>query len=195
MKRLVAVLVLGAVLVGCSSAEPAPPPSAAPESPAAAPAASLPAPQPRPVRVEVAAVGIAGEVMLDGLGLDSTGGHAEPPVEQPQLASWYNRGPRPGEQGPAVVLGHVNGGGRPGIFARLHEVRPGGRVAVVREDQSRIEFEAYRVQTVDKEDFPTNDVYGDVSGSEIRLITCGGELDRANHRYLSNVIVYARLVQ
>jgi sortase (surface protein transpeptidase) len=196
VRRLLVAVLLGAALVGCSATEPSAPPSGVAASLAASAEdpQSLPVPQPRPVKVEVPSVDISGEVMLNGLGLDASGGHAEPPVDQPMLASWYNPGPRPGERGPAVILGHVNGGGQQGIFARLHQVQMGDRIFVTREDGSKIAFEAYRVEKeIDKTKFPANEVYGKVDGSEIRLITCGGELDRKAHRYLSNVIVWARL--
>jgi len=151
--------------------------------------------QPRPVNVSVFARNIDGPVMVDGLGLDARGGHLEPPVEQPMLASWYNLGPRPGAKGPAVILGHVNGGGEQGIFANLKSVVEGDRIEVQREDGTVAAFEVYRTSTIDKNEFPTADVYQNTSGAELRLITCGGTLDRAAHRYLSNVIVWAKLAQ
>jgi LPXTG-site transpeptidase (sortase) family protein len=129
--------------------------------------------------------------MPEGLGTDATGGFAEPPVDKPKLASWYNRGRVPGEMGPAVILGHVNGRGQQGIFANLDKVREGDIIDVERQDGSTIKFKVYRTQTIDKTDFPANEVFADTWSAELRLITCGGTLDRANHRYLSNVIVYA----
>ena len=132
--------------------------------------------------------------MPEGLGLDSSGGHAEPPVEAPQLASWYNLGPRPGEVGPAVILGHVNGSGKPGVFANLHTVEVGDQIVVSREDGSDVAFSVYRIQTIEKTEFPTDEVYGNTEGPEIRLVTCGGDLDRVRHRYLSNIIAYGRLI-
>ena len=133
--------------------------------------------------------------MVDGLGLDASGSHAEPPVEKPTLASWYNLGPRPGEVGPAVVLGHVNGGGKQGIFANLHNSREGDRIVISREDGSDVAFEVYKIRTIDKDAFPKDEVYGNTEGPEIRLITCGGELNRAARSYESNVIVFGRLSQ
>jgi len=37
-------------------------------------------------------------------------------------------------------------------------------------------------------------VYGNTQGSELRLITCGGEFDPDNNYYSDNVVVYAELV-
>ena len=43
-----------------------------------------------------------------------------------------------------------------------------------------------------KDAFPTHEVYGPTPGAELRLITCGGEFDRAARSYRDNVVVYAR---
>ena len=50
-----------------------------------------------------------------------------------------------------------------------------------------------RVEQYPKDRFPTRAVYGDVAGPELRLITCGGELDRAARSYRDNIVVYARM--
>jgi hypothetical protein len=36
-------------------------------------------------------------------------------------------------------------------------------------------------------------VYGPTSDAELRLITCGGDFDRNDRRYVDNVVVDARL--
>ena len=36
-------------------------------------------------------------------------------------------------------------------------------------------------------------IYGDTVDPELRLITCGGVLDRVHHNYLSNRVVFASL--
>jgi hypothetical protein len=40
---------------------------------------------------------------------------------------------------------------------------------------------------------PFKDVYGDVEGAELRLITCGGDLDHQARSYRDNIVVYAAL--
>jgi sortase (surface protein transpeptidase) len=108
-------------------------------------------------------------------------------------AGWFTGAPRPGAPGPAVVLGHVNGGGAAGIFARLHELTGGDEVLVRRTDGTTARFTVTRVDQVAKEHFPTEEVYGDTEGPELRLITCGGSFDRDAGSYRDNVIVYATL--
>lgn len=130
---------------------------------------------------------------LVGVGTDAQNHMQVPPVSQPQQAAWYNRAPTPGALGPSVVLGHVNGDGKQGVFSELSKAQRGQLIDIDRADGTTAIFTVYDVQTVPKDKFPTQDVYGNVPDAQIRLITCGGDLDRAAHNYLSNVIVYGVL--
>ncbi|MBJ7450764.1 MAG: class F sortase, partial [Blastococcus sp.] len=143
-----------------------------------------------PVRVRAPAAGI--DAALTGSGLDAVGGLAVP--GDPSLAGWYDRGPRPGDPGPAVLAGHVDWAGRPAVFQGLPRLAPGNEVVVDRADGSSVRFAVDRVVQVGKDAFPTREVYGPVAGAELRLITCGGTFDRASGSYADNVIVFARLV-
>ncbi|WP_158892018.1 class F sortase [Amycolatopsis anabasis] len=187
---LLAAVALACVLTGCGDA--------------AAPAASgsaVPVPVDRPVtqpmpRAEPAAIDIpkiGARSTLAPLGLNPDHTVEVPPVTQPMQAGWYTYGPAPGEVGPAVILGHVDGNKQQGIFYRLKELAPGDRVAVSRKDGSTANFVVRQVDQVDKNQFPTDAVYGDTAGPELRLITCGGSFDRAAHSYRDNIIVYASL--
>jgi hypothetical protein len=44
-----------------------------------------------------------------------------------------------------------------------------------------------------KSRFPSRAVYGAIDHAGLRLITCGGTYDAARHRYLDNVVVFAKL--
>lgn len=102
-------------------------------------------------------------------------------------------GPAPGDPGPAVILGHVNGGGKPGIFSRLAQVKAEDEVDVRRSDGSTAVLRVREVTRASKEGFPTAKVYSDTPNAQLRLITCGGVLDRTARSYLDNVLVYADL--
>ncbi len=58
-------------------------------------------------------------------------------------------------------------------------------------DGSTVRFAVTHVEQIDKDEFPTEAVYGDTAGPELRLITCVGSFDRAAHSYRDNTIVYA----
>jgi sortase (surface protein transpeptidase) len=128
------------------------------------------------------------------LGLNKDGTVEVPPVERPMQAGWYSLGPTPGEVGPAVVLGHVDGYRNPGIFYRLHELVPGDDVEISRADGSVVRFVVRKVDQVAKAQFPTEAVYGQTPDSELRLITCGGRFNQAAHSYVDNIVVYATLI-
>ncbi|MEJ2861394.1 class F sortase [Actinomycetospora flava] len=177
---LIVVLVLLALIAGANSG------SSGPNSPA-------PLTSSAPTKVTVPS--ISAESDLVPTGLQENGSLEVPPVSQPMQASWFDQSPTPGEVGPSVILGHVNGGGQPGIFANLKDVVAGAQVFVDRADGQRAVFEVARVETIPKDSFPTDAVYNDTANPQLRLITCGGDYDRGARSYRSNVIVYADFVE
>jgi LPXTG-site transpeptidase (sortase) family protein len=115
-------------------------------------------------------------------------------IELPKQAAdagWFKGGPRPGQPGPAVIIGHVDMDHGPAVFFRLREMKPGMAVYVDRVDGTVQEFRVTQVRQVAKSDFPTADVYAPDLASSLRLITCGGQFDHVSHNYVDNVIVFA----
>ncbi|WP_181771683.1 class F sortase [Amycolatopsis pittospori] len=145
-----------------------------------------------PVSIDVPKIGAKSTLVPLGLNADNT--VEVPPVTQPMQAGWYVNGPTPGEVGPSVILGHVDGNKQQGIFFRLKELAPGDKVSVARKDGTTAEFAVTKVERVPKDKFPTDAVYGDTTEPELRLITCGGVFDKVAHNYLDNIIVFARLI-
>ena len=130
---------------------------------------------------------------LISLGKKPDGELEVPPLTNPKQASWYNGSPSPGTLGPAVILGHINGDGKAGIFYRLKDVKAGDQVFVARQDGQTAIFTVSHIDTVPKNAFPSDQVYGDTPDSQLRLITCGGVFDPAAKSYEANVVVYANL--
>ncbi|MEU3625443.1 class F sortase [Amycolatopsis coloradensis] len=145
-----------------------------------------------PVSIDVPKIEAKSSLVPLGLNADNT--VEVPPVTQPMQAGWYVHGPTPGEVGPSVILGHVDGNKQKGIFFRLKELAPGDQVSIARKDGTTAEFAVTKVERVAKDKFPTDAVYGDTTEPELRLITCGGVFDKASHNYLDNIIVFARLL-
>lgn len=125
---------------------------------------------------------------LVGLGLGA-GGELTAPADF-GTAGWYERGTLPGETGPAVIAGHVDSYRGPAVFYRLRELRPGDTVEV-RRGGEWLPFRVVATARYPKDAFPTEAVYGATPRAELRLITCGGEFDRAKRSYRDNVVVYA----
>lgn len=139
-----------------------------------------------PIAVRIPAIGVVSE--LDRLGLDAQGAIEVPPWN---LAGWYADGPKPGQDGPAVILGHVDSPYGAAVFARLAELAPGDEVLVDRADGTTVRFAVERLERHPKDAFPTDAVYGNDLRPGLRLITCGGSFDRSTGHYRDNVIVFA----
>jgi hypothetical protein len=143
---------------------------------------------PVPVRLRIPDLGVDADVGPVGTAVDGT---VEVP-EQWDDVGWYDGGARPGEPGPAVLLGHVDSTSGPAVFVRLPQARPGTVVEVLGADGSVRRFEVDRVQSFPKSRFPTEAVYLPGLEPELRLVTCGGRFDRATGHYVDNVVVWAR---
>jgi sortase (surface protein transpeptidase) len=128
------------------------------------------------------------------LGLGDDGTLEVPPDEPGAPAAWFKGSPTPGELGPAVIYGHVNAtDGGPGVFADLRKLEKGDLIEVTREDGTTAVFAADRGEQYSKASFPTEKVYGNTEGAELRLITCDG-YDGRTGRFDDNYVVYAKLV-
>ncbi|MER5393001.1 class F sortase [Saccharopolyspora sp. NPDC002686] len=184
------VAALSFALSGCSAADqPLDLRTAAPAQQVQAASALSPAP---PTWIEIPRIGARSSLLPMGLNPDRT--VETPSVHEPMQAGWYRYSPTPGEVGPAVVLGHVNGDGQDGIFARLDELRPGDEVRIGREDGQVARFVVHRMAQEPKSGFPRDEVYGDTTDPQLRLITCGGSFDRSARSYRDNIIAFATFV-
>jgi hypothetical protein len=196
---LAVIAVLALTLGGGPGASPAAQPPAGrpvavdPQPTSAAQDVVAALPKSEPVSIDIPKIGAHSSLVSLGLNPDNT--IQVPPVTTPLQAGWYSYAPTPGEVGPAVVLGHVDGNHQKGIFFRLRELAAGDRVSVARKDGSTALFEVTKVHQVPKKDFEAEGVYDDTADPELRLITCGGVFDRGAHNYVDNIVVYARLVQ
>ena len=145
------------------------------------------APAAAPVRVRVPSIGV--DSALARLGVDDEG-VLVPPGDFAR-AGWFSGGPAPGDVGPSVIAGHVDSHTGPAVFFRLGELAAGDAILVDRADGTTARFTVSSADRYPKDEFPTERVYGATPGAELRLITCGGEFDRASRSYRDNVVVSA----
>ncbi|HZN19917.1 MAG TPA: class F sortase [Micromonosporaceae bacterium] len=145
----------------------------------------------QPIRIAIPSLDVRAPVIAVGLAAD--GSIAAPPLERHTEVGWFERGPTPGQFGPAIIVGHADTRTGPSVFHALRTLRPGAVVEVTRRDRTVAIFEVGSVERFAKAGLPPDRVYGDFSRPVLRLITCGGSFV-PGEGYADNVIVFASLV-
>jgi sortase (surface protein transpeptidase) len=195
-------LMIGSTLVACSAGD-------SPLYDAVSPPADTPVPEivesaVVPTAITIPVIGVHSS--LKAYGLTDAGELEVPPVSEPLQAGYYGGADPeftgdeylPGENGPAIVMGHVDGvlngkKGSAGVFYRLHELQAGDEILIDRDRQPQLRFIVTGVQHYAKAAFDTAAVYGATQKPELRLITCGGAFDRTAGHYVDNVVIFAEL--
>ncbi|MEU6990864.1 class F sortase [Streptomyces sp. NPDC046465] len=191
------VLLTGLALIRNGSGEfdvgpPQPASAAAADStPDALPGAPTPLTFSPAERVRIKGIQVDAPVMQ--VGLDDEGWVDAPPADDPNLAGWFTGAVSPGEEGTAVVVGHVDNQQGPAVFYGLGSLKKGNQVEVRRKDKKTAIFKIYGIEVFDKAKFPGERVYGNSGTPELRVITCGGGFSK-KAGYDGNVVVFARLV-
>ncbi|MDG9690025.1 LPXTG-site transpeptidase (sortase) family protein [Streptomyces sp. DSM 42143] len=198
----VALLVLAVSLVGgndtsADSSRPplAPQPGASAPSAPSAPSASgdtrTDLPRSKPVRLLIPDISV--DAPFTDLAIGENGQLEAPPPADTNLVGWHADGTSPGETGTSIIAGHVDTKTSPAVFARLAELDEGDVFHVERADGRTASFTVDSLETFDKDDFPSERVYGDADRAEVRLITCAGDYDRKAKDYTDNLVVFAHL--
>lgn len=184
------------VLTGCSDASPSQSPAAAAQTPTtvvtpdadqSAESPAKPAAQ-APVHVSIPSLGVDSDIMR--LGLNTDGTVEVPPAEKGMTVGWYTGGPVPGEQGPAVLIGHNDTRFGRAVFHDLKKITKGADITVRDAKGAEVHFAVTGRETASKTAFPTNRVYGPTDDRALRLVTCDGAFDAQGHP-VDNLIVYA----
>lgn len=144
-----------------------------------------------PVSLSIPAIGVATSLVALGRNPDGT---LEVPVRFEE-AGWYTEAPKPGEDGPAVIAGHIDSVDGPAVFFRLRDLAPGDEIEVARADGTTVTYAVNRLERHLKAEFPTEVVFAPAAGPVLRLVTCDGAFDRELRSYDSNLIAFADLVR
>ncbi|PRX96163.1 class F sortase [Allonocardiopsis opalescens] len=142
-----------------------------------------------PVRLRIPAIGVDTPVIP--LSLDAAGTLIAP--EGFDEVGWNHAGPEPGEDGPAVIAGHVDSFEGPAVFFDLRELAPGDEIHVDQAGGGTVTFTVTRTEQYPKDAVPDDVVYALTPDPELRLITCGGSFDDSEGSYRDNLVVFAEL--
>lgn len=167
-------------------------PPAAP-SPTPAPAVAAPAPARivpgAPLRLRIPAIGV--DTRIESVGLAANGGMGIPST--PFVVAWYSPGPRPGEPGNAVIDGHLDHPGGPGVFWSLGDLKPGDKVLVETAPGKWKTFVVSYSAEYPYDQSPIDLIFGPSLTANLNLITCEGVFDHSQHNYNQRRVVYTHL--
>ena len=125
---------------------------------------------------------------LTGMGLTDDGEISPPPG----VTQWYNATVSPGQNGIAVIAGHVTYDG-PDVFANLEKVKVGDQLSVGFADGSSKKFVVVREKSVDKQALRTDQsVWGSSSTPSLVLITCDAGSKLVGQHHLNNFVVWTK---
>jgi hypothetical protein len=145
-----------------------------------------------PKTIEIPALHVDAPVMQ--LGRDANGIIQVPPLNNHNLAGWFNHSVTPGQTGTSIILGHVDTFQGPSVFFYIKMLKPGDLIKVIRANGSTAKFMVDGVQVVSKATFPSRIIYGNSWYPGLRLITCGGPFNANTRQYLDNIVVYSHLI-
>lgn len=139
-----------------------------------------------PTSLVVPSIGV--DAPIDGVGIVAGTDEIEvPPIER---VGWYRFAGTPGGSGSAVLLGHIDGEGRQGVFFRLGSLEPGDPLQVGFADGTTRSFTVVGRDQFPKAELPA-EFFSRGGPSRLVLITCGGSFDESLGRYRDNIVVVA----
>ena len=149
--------------------------------------------QPAPLRLVIPAVGINASVEM--VGVRSDGELATPGRDPWDDVGWYDLGPHPGQHGSAVIDGHLDRpGGYPAVFWHLRDLQVGDDVQVTDAAGKALHFRVTRIAYYTPDQAPLQDIFGNLGGSYLNLITCAGDWIPDQHQTTLRLVVYTTLV-
>src|SRR5579859_4166780 len=144
-------------------------------------------------RLVIPAIGV--DAPLEAVGVASNGSMGVPIQRQWDGVGWYKYGPYPGDDGSAVIDGHLDRpGGSPAVFWNLHNLQPGDIVRVVGADGLIDQFRVMRLRYYEPANAPMKDIFENNSGTFLNLITCAGQWIPEQHQTTLRLVVYTEMI-
>lgn len=141
-----------------------------------------------PVRIKIPSISV--NAVINKAAVEADGSMGVPKL--PGDTAWYMLGPKPGENGNAVIAGHVNWlYGAKAVFENLRKLKPGDKIMVQDENGAIISFVVRESRTYDALADATP-VFSSTDGkAHLNLITCGGVWNKRTKQYSKRLVVFA----
>ncbi len=144
-----------------------------------------------PVRLVIPAIHVDASIIPMGIEKD---GSMEVPDSIIKVG-WYKFGTLPGNDGAAVLAGHVDGkNGEPGVFADLGKLQAGDSISIEDEFGNINAFTVRQHKNYDPS-ADTLEIFDNQNGAHLNLITCEGVWDQKLQTYNKRLVIFADSVK
>lgn len=140
-----------------------------------------------PLRLKIPSINI--DAPFEYVGLTTDGAMGVP--KSRDNVAWFELGPRPGENGNAVIAGHYGRENRNGsVFDDLHKLRKGDKLYVEDSEGAIITFVVRESRRYDPK-ADASSVFGSSDGqAHLNLVTCEGVWDERTQQYSKRLVVF-----
>jgi LPXTG-site transpeptidase (sortase) family protein len=112
--------------------------------------------------------------------------------EGPSDTAWFNIGPRPGDNGSAVIAGHYGPWktGQGSVFDNLNNLKIGDKIYIEGEKGTTATFVVRELRTYSQNEYAP-EVFNSSDGkAHLNLITCEGTWSDAQKTYSNRLVVF-----
>lgn len=142
-----------------------------------------------PVRLKIPAIDVDAPIEYVGLTPDGAMGIPKGPSD----VGWFELGPRPGEEGSAVMAGHYGTwkNGQGSVFDNLHKLLPGDKLYVEDEKGVVTVFVVRESRRYDPEADAADVFTASDEKPHLNLITCEGAWNKVSKSFPQRLVVFA----
>ena len=141
-----------------------------------------------PLPVRLAVPGRAVDAVIDAVGVQADGQMALP--ADVDRVGWYRFGPAPGDDGSAVIAGHVDDREQGlGAMAPLRAAEVGDEVVVTDAAGTATRWRVLSREVIQKQALPLDRLFAREGPPRLTLVTCGGPFLPEFGSYRDNVVV------
>lgn len=108
--------------------------------------------------------------------------------------AWYRYGPAPGEEGSAVLAGHLDSETDKAVFWDLHKLKPGDEVKIIDTHGVLRTFTVTGSERYQANNIPMEEIFAQSGKPRIALVTCDGTWS-AGGGYDERYVVFAELAE
>ena len=147
---------------------------------------------PLPVRLTISK--ISTDAVVSPVGLNSV--NDMDINDDPTQLAWYEPGPKPGEEGSAVIAGHYGWkDGVPSVFNDINKLVKGDEITIFDQEGAKKTFVVTRTALYKPNQDATTVFKSDDGKSHLNLITCQGSWVKSDSTYSERLVVFTDYVE